>query len=190
MAPVALRLSDLGFQSVAVDVTGGESTKGHTRWDYFFNDIAALSRFLKEPVFAYVGHSAGGLTVMAARKLEGIAAERYVCICAPSYPFPPINVIQKKLSPKSGVIDRYKNFLAAQFKTTWEHLQTGSSYIGAGLDLLLLYDETDRFVDHCEGDKIKALCPGAQLVKTSAYTHTKVLTAPELVEAIATFLTK
>jgi esterase/lipase len=189
MAPLALRLSEFGFQSVAIDVTGhGDSPKRHTRWDYFFKDIAALSQVLKEPVFAYVGHSAGALTVMAARGLKGIAAKRYVCICAPSYPFPPINVIQRKLSPKKAVIDRYKNFLAEQFETTWEHLQTGSSYIGAGFDLLLFYDETDRFVDHGEGDKIKSLCPGAQLVKTCAYSHNKVLAAPELMEATAAFL--
>src|SRR6266851_2408253 len=89
LAPLAVHVANLGFRSVAIDVTGhGDSPKRHTRWDYFFGDIAALSRSLQEDVYAYVGHSAGALSIMAARNLKGIHAQRYVCICAPSYPFP------------------------------------------------------------------------------------------------------
>src|SRR6266568_4546258 len=118
MAPLALHVANLGFRSVAIDVTGhGDSPKRHTRWDYFLRDIAALSQSLHEEVYAYVGHSAGA-------------------------------------------------------------------------DLLLFYDETDRFVDHREGDKIQALCPGARLIKTSAYSHQKILTAPELAQAVGEFLKK
>src|SRR6266568_1483182 len=98
MAPLALHVANLGFRSVAIDVTGhGDSPKRHTRWDYFFRDIAVLSQSLHEEVYAYVGHSAGALSMMAARALKGIHAQRYACICAPSFPFPPINVIQKKV---------------------------------------------------------------------------------------------
>src|SRR5678815_3958744 len=180
MAPLALHVANLGFRSVAIDVTGhGDSPKRHTRWDYFFRDIAALSQSLHEEVYAYVGHSAGALCMMAARALKGIHARRYVCICAPSYPFPPINVIQKKLDPKKGVLESYKAYIAEQFETTWEQLQAGCSYADAGSDTLLFYDETDRFVDHSEGDRIRTLCPGARLIKTSAYSHQKILTAPE-----------
>lgn len=189
MAPLALHVAKLGFRSVAIDVTGhGDSPKRHTRWDYFSRDIAALSRSLHEDVHAYVGHSAGALSMMAARNLKGIRAQRYVCICAPSYPFPPIDVIQKRLNPKKGVVERYKDHIAQQFATTWEHLRAGSSYADAGADMLLFYDETDRFVSHSEGDKIQALCPGARLVKTSAYSHQKILAAPELARAVSEFL--
>lgn len=40
------------------------------------------------------------------------------------------------------------------------------------------------------GDKIQSLCPGAQLVKTSAYSHQKILAAPELAQTIGAFLQK
>lgn len=191
MAPLALHVANLGFRSVAIDVTGhGDSPKRHTRWDYFLRDIAALSQSLHEEVYAYVGHSAGALSMMAARALKGIHAQRYACICAPSFPFPPINVIQKKLNPKEGVLEHYKKYIAEQFETTWEELQVGCSYANAGSDTLLFYDETDRFVNHSEGDKIQTLCPGAQMVKTSAYSHQKILVAPELAQTIGAFLQK
>src|SRR6266704_223067 len=191
MAPLALYVANLGFRSVALDVTGhGDSPKRHTRWDYFFRDIAALSRSLDEEVYAYVGHSAGALSMMAARGLKGIRAQRYACICAPSFPFPPIDVIQKKLNPKEAVLESYKAYIAGQFETTWKQLQAGCSYADAGSNLLLFYDETDRFVNHSEGDRIQALCPGAQVVKTSAYSHQKILAAPELARTLGAFLQK
>src|SRR6266700_3236865 len=191
MAPLALHAANLGFRSVAIDVTGhGASPKRHTRWDYFLKDIAGLSQSLHEEVYAYVGHSAGALSMMAARALKGIHAQRYACICAPSFPFPPINVIQKKLNPKESVLEHYKNYIAEQFETTWEELRAGRAYANAGSDTLLFYDETDRFVDHSEGDKIQTLCPGAQVVKTCAYSHQKILATPELAQTLGAFLQK
>src|SRR5712692_5017762 len=191
MAPLALHVANLGFRSVAIDVTGhGDSPKRHTRWDYFLRDIAALSQSLHEEVYAYVGHSAGALSMMAARALKGIHAQRYACICAPSFPFPPIDVIRKKLNPKESVLEHYKKYIAEQFEATWEQLQAGCSYANAGPDLLLFYDETDRYIDHSEGDRIQALCPGARLVKTNAYSHLKILAAPELAHAVGAFLKK
>jgi len=127
---------------------------------------------------------------MAARNLRGIHAQRYVCICAPSYPFPPIDAIQKKLNPKKGVLERYKAYIAGQFGATWEQLQAGRSYADAGPEILLFYDETDRYINHREGDRIQALCPGARLVKTRAYSHLKILAAPELAHAVGAFLKK
>src|SRR5713226_4958243 len=191
MAPLALHVANLGFRSVAIDVTGhGDSPQRHTRWGYFFRDIAALSQSFREEVYAYVGHSAGGLAMMAARNLRGIHARRYACVCAPSFPFPPINVIQKKLNPREAVLEHYKKYIAEQFETTWEELQAGCSYANAGPDTLLFYDETDRFVDHSEGDRIQGLCPGAWLVKTSAYSHQKILASPELAQTLGAFLQK
>jgi len=191
MAPLALHVANLGFRSVAIDVTGhGDSPKRHTRWDYFLRDIAASAQSLDEEIYAYVGHSAGALSMMAARALKGIHALRYVCICAPSFPFPPINVIQKKLNPKEAVLEGYKAYIAGQFETTWERLRAGCSYANAGSDTLLFYDKTDRFVHHSEGDKIQALCPGARVVKTSAYSHQRILAAPELAQAVGEFLKK
>ncbi|MGH8764796.1 MAG: hypothetical protein ACRET8_03680, partial [Burkholderiales bacterium] len=66
--------------------------------------------------------------------------------------------------------------------------QAGCSFAGAGADLLLVYDEKDRFVPHAEGDKLQALCPGAQLVKTQAYGHTRILGTPELARLVGEFL--
>jgi hypothetical protein len=189
LAPLAVSIAKLGFRCVAIEVTGHGSSPGNrTSWACFVEDIAALTRSLDQEVHAYVAHSAGGLTTMAARRLKGIRAKLYVCICAPSHPFPPINVIRKRLDPRPGVIDLYREFIARQFNTRWDTLASGCSYTGAGSDLLLFYDEADRFVDHAEGDRILKLCPGARLIKSNGYGHTKVLGSTELTQAVGAFL--
>jgi pimeloyl-ACP methyl ester carboxylesterase len=189
MAPLARHLGALGFSAVALEVTGhGRAPKHHTSWSYFLDDLAELVQAITAPIFACVGHSAGALTMMAARELKSIRARRYVCVAAPSYPFPPINVIKKKLNPRQTVLEDYQRYIAEQFGTTWETLQTGRCYAAAGADTLLVYDETDRFVRHSEGDRLKALCPGATLLKTQRYSHQQILEAPEVLAAIGNFL--
>lgn len=190
MAPLARSLGQLGFAAVALEVTGhGGAPKHHTRWSYFMDDFAELAQALAAPLFACVGHSAGALTMMAARTRKNIRASRYVCVAAPSHPFPPINVIKKKLNPRPAVIQDYQRYIAEQFGTTWELLEGGSSYADAGSDTLLIYDETDRFVRHTEGDRLQALCPRTKLLKTQRYSHQQILEAPEVIEAIGEFLT-
>lgn len=189
LAPLAATLAQQGFHCVAIEITGhGSSPGARTTWRSFIDDVAALTATLGQPVHAYVAHSAGALTAMAARGIHGIGATRYVCICAPSHPHPPITAIQQKLDPRPGVLQRYREHIAQQFGSGWDTLATGTAWHGAGPNLLLFYDTADRYIDHNEGNRIQALCPGAHLTKTTQYGHARVLEAPELAQAVEEFL--
>jgi len=189
MAPLAVQIAESGFRAIAPDVTGhGDSPGRHAHWRYFLRDVPALTQTLGEQPYACVGHSAGALTMMAARYAGKLRASRYVCICAPSHPFPPISLIRKKLAPRPAVVERYKAFIAGQFGHRWDDLVPGLVYRGLGADTLLFYDTTDRFVDHAEGDKIAAIAPGARLLKTDRYSHARILAAGELHAAVCEFL--
>ena len=189
LAPLGQHIATLGFRAVALDATGhGDSVRRSVNWAQFFDDIAALAHSLNVPVHAYVGHSAGGLAVMAARRLRGLQAKRYVCICSPSHPFKGLEILKRRLDPSEAGLNRYKAYIAQQFECSWEALQAGSSYAGAGSDTLLYYDERDRFIPHGEGDKIFALCQGASFIKTNAHGHNRILGQPDLARAVGAFL--
>jgi pimeloyl-ACP methyl ester carboxylesterase len=189
MAPLAAHLAGLGFHCVALDVTGhGDSPGQRTAWRLFMHDLAALMATLAQPAHALVGHSAGGLAAMAARGVVGVQAQRYVAICAPSHPFPPVRAVRERLDPPPAVIERYQAHLARQFGTDWSTLQHGQAWSGAGHELLLYYDEADRYVDHREGDRIQAWCPGATLIKSRDQGHSRVLSSPDLHQAVGRFL--
>jgi pimeloyl-ACP methyl ester carboxylesterase len=159
-----------------------------TRWEYFLRDIGAVARALNNDVHAYVAHSAGALTMMAARHSQGIRAKRYICICAPSYPFVPIEVIERRLSPRRAVLDRYQDSIARQFELSWQDLTSGAAFHELDAELLLVYETCDRIVPHSEGDRIRALCSRVHLIKTDGYTHQTILSAPELRVAAEQFL--
>jgi pimeloyl-ACP methyl ester carboxylesterase len=189
LAPLASGLAAQGLRCVAIEVSGHGSSPGRrTTWAWFMRDLAALVQSLGEPVHTIVGHSAGGLAAMASRRLHGVHAARYVCICAPSHPFPPIRMLRARLDPPEAVVDSYRASIARQFGTPWSTLEAGDAWHGIGRGLLLFYDRADRFVDHAEGDRILAWCPGATLEKTASHGHTRVLGTPELQAAVSRFV--
>lgn len=189
MAPLAAHISGYGFRAVAMDVSGhGDSPGRRTEWGYFLRDIPALAEKLGEEVHAYVGHSAGALTVAASRRAGRIGARSFVLICAPTHPSPAINQIRRKLAPRPGVIARYQRYVAGQFGAPWDALTEGWAYQGLGSDTLLLSDTADRFVDHADADRIATVAQGARVVKSDRYGHGRILTSPELLQEVCAFL--
>jgi len=188
MAPLAAYIAGLGYRATIFDIAGhGESKMMQARWEYFIHDIGTIGHRIGD-VAAWIGRPAGGLAMMAGRRIAGVNAPSYVCVCAPSHPFPPIRALATRLNAGPSVLARYRRFLGEQFQTTWDDLAAGAAFVGAGSDLLLCYDEKDRFVDHTEGDRIHALCSGSRLVKTKSFGHTRILASPELMQTTAAFL--
>lgn len=183
-------LAQLGYRCVSIDLTAhGESDGRRAQFSDFPQDITALVQHFNEPVAAYVGHSAGGMLLMAAREASDLAADRYVVIASPSAPYPPVEIVREKLSPAASVLDRLRKRIAAQFSSTWDSLMAGHLYArNPDGDLLLIYDEADRVIDHSQGDRIQGLWPGSRLIKTSGLGHNGILWDPEVVSQITQFL--
>lgn len=186
MAPLATALASEGYRCVALEIPGhGSPGRRSTRWHYFPRDIEALTQALGSEVLAYVGHSSGGTTMMAARRNGRIHAQRYICICSPCYPFLSIDAARNIFNVSEGVMKRYKLHLANAFGVAWDELEAGGSFLGAAENLLLVYAGKDKMVPQQEGDRIHALCAGSTLFKTQNYGHRSILSAPELrVEAL------
>lgn len=190
MAPMAKYIADCGYCTVIFDATAhGESSGKTIGFHKFMHDVAELSAVFSHDVFAYVGHSAGGLSVMAARSVHGIKAERYVCLAAPRAPYPPIAALKQQLGVSGQILNRCQQYYAQQFSSSWESLDKASSfsYRNQGA-LLLVYDEQDDQVDHLDGDRISQTWPAAQVIKTTGLGHRKVLWSPVLFSKIAGFL--
>ncbi|MCG8490585.1 MAG: alpha/beta hydrolase [Sneathiellales bacterium] len=189
MATLASEISKKGFRTVIFDVTGhGDASKSYTQWDYFIRDIVDLSQSLGNEIYAYIGHSAGGMTMMAAHHLGRIEAEKLICICAPSYPFPPVRGVRSRLNPSESLIRLFKEGIAAQFEIPWQELKSSHFYTEPRAKLKLIYDKKDKFVPHSEGDKLHNLCEGSSLTKTESHGHTRILAADELQDLVLDFL--
>lgn len=188
MAPLARAIADAGYRAIVLDVTGqGDAPGRSTRWSYFIRDIAAAAAAVG-PLHACVAHSAGALCMMAARELFGPIASRYVCIAAPSHPFPPVRAVEERLNPGNIVLRNYQAYLAGEFQRDWDALESGAAFAGAGGDLLLIHDKCDRYVSESEAHRIHNLCPGSQIHVTEGYGHVRLLAAAEVRSLVLNFI--
>lgn len=192
VATLARHLAEAGCEAVAFDVTAhGESEGWRVSFRDFIADVAEMAEAVDRSVHACVGHSAGGLGMMAARRARGLRAERYVCLCAPLYPYVPIRAIRRRLNAPEAVLDRCREHYGRQFGASWEELKSGSAFAPSdGAELLLVYDESDEVVDHRDGDRIRELWPSASLLKTEGLGHREVLWTPEVMDEVARFVVR
>ncbi|WP_421934798.1 alpha/beta fold hydrolase [Phenylobacterium sp.] len=190
MAGLARAVAADGYRSVFFDAGGhGDSRSEPIGFDTFIRDTSDLTTALGEDVHAWVGHSAGGLGMMAARRLLGLEAGRYVCISAPRFPYVPLETLKSSTGVADEVLDQVKPILATQFQTTWEGLEAGEAYVpDPGRPLLLAYDMDDERVRHADADAIADAWPGAEVLKTRTYGHNRILQAPEVWTGVRTFL--
>lgn len=191
MAPLAMTIASAGFRSIALDITGHGASPGRsTAWSFFVRDIEALAQTLDVPIHAYVGHSAGGLATMAARKQGRVDANKFVCIASPSYPYPPVRAALRRLNPRPGAINHFQHYLAKELGFEWQELEDGAAFRGIGSNVLLIYDKNDKYVDHTQADMISACSVGSTVLKTDKYSHTRILTAKETADAVCEFLAR
>jgi pimeloyl-ACP methyl ester carboxylesterase len=190
MAGLARAVASDGHRCIFFDAGGhGGSRREPIGFNTFIRDTSDLTATLGEDVHAWIGHSAGGLGMMAARRLLGLEARRYVCISAPRFPYVPLETLKNSTGAADEVLEQVKPILAAQFETTWEALVRGEAYIpDPGRPLFLAYDEDDERVRHGDADAIAHGWPGAEILKTRSYGHNRILQAPEVWTGVRTFL--
>lgn len=192
MAAMAKKVADAGFRSIIFDATAhGESAGKIIGFKYFISDINQLTQQLNQDIYGVVGHSAGGLSTMAAREIIGLKAKKYVSLCAPCAPYPPINSIQKLIGPSSKLLSCYKNYYANQFNSTWKKLDAALAFaVRDDEKLMLVYDLNDKIVDPRDGKKIQKRWPSVKLIETKNLGHQKVLWSPTVIEEVASFISQ
>jgi pimeloyl-ACP methyl ester carboxylesterase len=189
MAQLARTISRHGFRAVIFDAGGhGSARQEKIGFDTFIEDTAAIASHIGKPLFAMIGHSAGGLAMMRARAIHGVRAQRYAVIAAPYYPYVPLDNMIKRGAPRS-VLPYVKAILSDQFRATWTELAGGISFLPEeGKPLLAIYDESDDRVHATDAEKISALWPNTKVVRTLGYGHNKLLQSKETLEATTDFL--
>lgn len=190
MLPMAQAIAQQGFRAIIFDSTGhGVAPAGRFSFRQLMLDTEALSQSIDEPIHAYVGHSAGGLAVMLGCNEHRLKAEKVVCICAPKYPYVPIQMIRRLLNPPERVIRLCKAFYAKEFKSRWEELKQGFLYVSKpNIQLMMLYDKSDTTVHHTDGAEIKAQWPQTELHVTPSLGHQKILWDEQSIQRICDFL--
>jgi len=191
LGTLALSIAAIGFKVAVLDLTGhGESPGNRIGFGIFIDDIAEFFTSLNEPVYAAIGFSAGGLSMMAARAQHQLSASKWACIASPCAPYPPLNLATKKLKLSAAVAEKYRVHLAKAFKSSWEDITKNCFTPYDAEKLLLIYDLNDTFITHHDADTIAAFWPSAEVVKTRGNKHKAMLDAEEVILTVCRFLDK
>ncbi|MDJ0657461.1 MAG: alpha/beta hydrolase [Xanthomonadales bacterium] len=191
LAPLACSIAKAGFRTLAFDATGhGESGGRHFGFDVLRADLVELLEHAAQPAHAILGHSAGGLAAMSGSAMGQVRADRYICIAAPLYPYPPIDTLRKVLHLTEGPLDLCRERFASQFSVADDQLRQGWSYSGdPDRRTLLVYDQQDGRVAHTDADRIQQL-RRAEIIKTDGFGHNGLLRSEQLMEKVVRFLSE
>lgn len=189
MAALARHLSAAGFRSVIFDAGGhGLSRPERIGFHTFMADTRDLLAHLGSPVHTLVGHSAGALAMMRARGLYDVSANAYVAICAPLFPYVPLETMRSRGVP-APALDHIKAVLSDHFQMSWSALVRGEAFAPEqGKGLLAIYDDSDEKVRHTDADVLAEIWPGSRVVKTTCYGHNRILRAEETLSAVLEFV--
>ncbi len=186
---LATALVRKGFSVVVPDIAGhGESVGSRISFRLFGCALKKLIEYLDCEIYAIIGHSAGGLGMMAARWNEGVDATKYICLAAPSHPYPPIKTAQRRLGLRRGVASLLEKKMAYQFNCNWHEITQCSYQRENDAELLLIYDNDDRYIGAGDAETILNYWPEAKLVTTEKLGHEGLLYDPECADRIGDFL--
>ncbi len=186
---MAHHLAKRGFAATFIDVRNhGASAPGHLGFDRFMKDAAELQACLGAPPFAWVGHSAGALGVMAARRILNLDASAFVCLATPFHPYVPLDKV-RAVGAGPGVIEGLKALLAQEFSESWNDLEHGAVWSPQGrARLMAVYDETDATISTHDAWKVARKWQGARVMLTSGFGHNRILGAEMIIESVSDFL--
>lgn len=189
MAALAQAIAAKGFRAVCFDAGGhGASRPEKVGFFTFMNDTRDLTDHLGGTIHALVGHSAGALGMMRARELFGVKARKYALICAPLFPYPPLNNM-RAAGASEATLAHVKAILSDQFRMSWSDLAKGACFAPeADAALFAAYDRADQTVSYDNAEALATLWPNAQIQKTEDYGHNRILQAPETLAAVPAFL--
>jgi len=189
MAMLAHAIARQGFRAVFFDAGGhGDARAEKIGFFTFINDVRDIAEHLDEPLYAMVGHSAGGLAMMRARALHGIRAQRYAVIAAPFFPYVPLARMRANGASDTS-LEYVKVFLSDQFQTDWSSLVRGAAFEPEDdKPILAVYDRADDRVSHDDAERIQNLWRQTTVVKTDGHGHNRVLRASETILALQRFL--
>ncbi|WP_317931094.1 alpha/beta fold hydrolase [Halioxenophilus sp. WMMB6] len=189
MGALGEHLVAAGFRVIAIDMTGhGASPGKHIGLHEFIDDVSQFAASLTEPVYCWLGYSAGGLSVMAARAQGKIRAPKFICLATPSQPFPPLMVIRKKLKVRGALYQRFQDYVVEPFHCTWEEIPATLFQPLPGEELMVIHSRDDTFISHENGPLIAQHWPGAKVATVTGPKHAEVPSNSAVLDLVVDFV--
>lgn len=189
LAPLASLLNEAGYTVIAVDFTShGQSPGSKVSFAQMIADVTESYHAFGSQYAAVIGHSAGALSLMAARHLSGLKFTKIACINPPISPYPAVNALKKVLNPPQRVVETCNQRILAQFGGLIERQGDVACYKQLTDEkLLVINDSSDKISDCDDGAEILKQWPDAERVVTDNLGHIGTLQDSLVAESVISF---
>lgn len=192
MCSLVKPLKSRGYRVVAFDAPAHGTNPGdHTTMRDFVASVAyMIDRFEPErEIGAVIGHSLGGLAVIAALSRTRRQPAKLVLVGSPSCLNDSLLYYMKSWGFSQGIGARIRKELDLSHGVPIEHWDAQTLGFVPGMPTLVVHDEQDQLVSSEQADIIAGtLGPSARVVKTRGLGHIRILADGVTREMIGRFI--
>jgi pimeloyl-ACP methyl ester carboxylesterase len=176
-----------GFRVVSFDAPGhGQADGKQTALPEIARATAKVAE-LVGPVDAVIAHSLGTAATTIA-VANGLPVKRLIYISPPENPGVYLYRVARFLGFGDGVARRTQARIEQRFGGQFSDVRAEVLAPALNVPLLVIHDQDDVEVPHQEGIDLVNVWSGAALMTTQGLGHRRILRAPEVVNAVVSFL--
>ena len=183
--------TEKGFKVVAFDGPAhGDSTGKSTDIIEFEQVMKALKTYYNE-IQALITHSFGGAAAIFAIS-QGLNVRNLVNIGSPTNSDEIIAEFLKKINGSVKMAAGFDKLVQKKYGKPFSAFSSEvlAAHVPPPFNLLLIHDENDKEVSVEQAEKLQALIPWAELMRTSGLGHTRILRNDEVIDKSLSFVIK
>lgn len=178
-----------GFRVVTFDAPGHGASAGRRSSGPEFARAAQAVVNAVGPVSHIVGHSLGGFASALAMG-RGLPVRRAVFLAPSANPNSYSAQFASLLGVDGPVMASMRGRLERRLGFSWKDLNIPEIATDMRVPLLVIHDRDDREVGWSDGAAIAEAWPGAELVTTSGLGHHRIVSDPNVIRQVVTFLSR
>ncbi|MEV7987568.1 alpha/beta hydrolase [Micromonospora sp. NPDC085948] len=192
-APLVAELLARGYSAVTFDAPGNGDSEGNRTTLLEYADIVEKLYERHGPFQAAVAHSFGSLALFQAMR-KGVKVDRVVTVNAVC----DFDYLVHRFSEELGLSERLRKDLSRRFEGLFPQEQDIYRRFSVPYQadrvtgpVLVIHDEDDLRIEMSQAKKIAAAFPDqSRMITTQGFGHSKILTDPRTLTAIADFVSE
>ncbi len=185
--PLAAELLSRGMRTVAVELPGHGVSVGDSATPRLLGELLVEVEGVVGPVHAAIGHSFGG-AALGAGLVYGFLPKRLVIVSSPTR----VSRIPVFLAKEAGLpppaMKHFVKLMDEHAGRPSAELDLVSTAPPSGLPALLIHDIKDAVIPYSEAEALANAWPELKFMTTRGKGHRDILSAPEVIKAIAEFV--
>ncbi len=183
-------LVQLGYHVVGFDAPAHGASEGkQTNIKEFFEILNHIHVNIGKIAWG-IGHSFGGVALLYAIH-EGLPIQQVVMISSPTIGDDILAGFSKKINASPNTGKALRKLVLNRFNLDFETITACHLITKINLNnLLIIHDKNDEEVPYQNAIALHQRAPGSSLLLTQTLGHTRILRAPQVVEATLNFIKK